>query len=116
MPYRYRNKYGNKSVQDPATGQTFDSQMEFRHWQALLLRKAAGEITELIRQVPFRIEVNGQYICDYVADMVYYDLTTERQIVVDVKGARTDVYRLKKKLVRACYGIEITEVTADEIR
>ena len=29
---------------------------------------------------------------------------------MDVKGHRTEVYRLKKKLMLACFGIEIEEV------
>ena len=33
-------------------------------------------------------------------------------IVEDVKGYRTEAYQLKKKLMRAVYGIEITEVKA----
>jgi hypothetical protein len=29
---------------------------------------------------------------------------------VDVKGVRTDVYRLKRKLLLACHGIGVVEV------
>jgi hypothetical protein len=31
-------------------------------------------------------------------------------VVEDVKGVKTPIYRLKKKLVKATHGIEITEV------
>jgi len=41
----------------------------------------------------------------------YYDFETRQFVVEDVKGARTAVYCLKKKLVEAIYGIEIVEVT-----
>lgn len=53
--------------------------------------------------------MNGKKICKYIADfrVTYADGRIE---VVDVKGVRTGVYRLKKKLVEAQYGIIIIEV------
>jgi len=60
-------------------------------------------------QVPFQIEMNGINICKYLADfkVIYKDKHIE---IVDVKGFRTDIYRLKKKLVEAQYGIVIKEI------
>ena len=59
-------------------------------------------------QVPFQIEINNIKICKYLADfrVLYKDGHIE---IVDVKGFRTDIYRLKKKLVEAQYGIIIQE-------
>lgn len=45
----------------------------------------------------------------YVADFVYYGLCGIRH-VVDAKGFRTDVYRLKKRLAALLLGITIEEV------
>jgi len=47
-------------------------------------------------------------IGSYRADFTYVN-EDGQPIVEDVKGFRTPVYRLKKKLMRALYGIEILE-------
>ena len=43
----------------------------------------------------------------YIADFVYYE--GKKEIVEDVKGYRTDVYKLKKRLMWVVHGIEIRE-------
>lgn len=101
MPGKYRNR---KCEVD---GLKFDSQREGKRYLALRAMEARGEISGLRLQVRYRLEVMGQKVADYVADFVY-----ERggeTVVEDCKGVRTDVYRLKKKLMRACLGIEIEE-------
>jgi len=103
-PSKYKNK---KTVID---GVAFDSAAEARHWQLLKCREKAGEITELRRQVPFLLCVNGQVICTYRADMTYKE--NGKLVTVDVKGFRTEAYRLKKKLMFALEGISITEIGA----
>lgn len=77
-------------------------------WQ----RKAKNpkeKVIEVEVQVPFQIILNNIKICKYLADfkVKYADGHEE---IIDVKGVRTDVYRLKKKLVEAQYGIKIIEV------
>ena len=59
-------------------------------------------------QVPFQIELNGIKICKYICDfkVLYKDKHIE---IVDCKVFKTDIYRLKKKLVEAQYGITIKE-------
>lgn len=47
--------------------------------------------------------------CTYIADFVYKD-KDGNEVVEDVKGFRTDVYKIKKKMMRYRYGIEIQEV------
>lgn len=74
---------------------------------ALKLELRAGIITDLEMQPKFDLIVNGQKVCRYIADFRY-----ERNgevIVHDVKGMRTPVYNLKKKLMAACLNIEIFE-------
>jgi len=68
----------------------------------------AGEIINLELQPKFPIEVNGIKICTYIADFRYKE-RDGTEVVEDCKGFKTDVYRLKKKLVKAIYGIEILE-------
>jgi hypothetical protein len=52
--------------------------------------------------------VGGETICRYVADFVY--VRDEKRIVEDVKGLKTAVYKLKKRLMKAVHKIEIQEV------
>jgi hypothetical protein len=79
----------------------------------LLLR--AGEITDLEAHPQPRLDlvVNDVKVGAYLPDFVYHDVRSGQKVVEDVKGqaGMTAVYQLKKKLVLACHGIEITEVT-----
>ena len=88
-------------------GLTFDSLREAERWVALCEEQSRGVISGLKRQARFKLEVNGQLITHYVADFIY-DRDEER-VVEDVKGYITDVYRIKRRLMKACYGIEILE-------
>lgn len=101
-----RSKYGN--VKTEVDGIVFASGKEAMRYGELKMLEGAGEIRELALQVPFRLVVEGDHVCDYVADFVYRD-ELGRQVVEDVKGKRTEMYRLKKKLMKACHGIEIVE-------
>ena len=67
-----------------------------------------GEITKLALQPRFPVEIEGVPICTYVADFQY--LKDGELIVEDVKGMRTQVYKLKKKMVEALYDFQITEI------
>ena len=90
-------------------------------------------ITHLELQPEYQITINGIKICKYIADFRYFTVRaesnersynskgewqtptmtgdTEGQIVEDSKGFKTPIYRLKKKLVEACYpGTIIKEV------
>ena len=46
--------------------------------------------------------------CAYYADFVYYK--DGELIVEDVKGVKTEAYKIKKKLMLERYGIRITEI------
>lgn len=109
-----RAKYGNRKV--TIDGETFDSLAEARRWGDLLLLQRAGRITELRRQVPYVLvpaipktrDLPAQRAVTYVADFVYRD--RERRLVVeDVKGVRTEVYKLKAKLMRWAHGVVVKE-------
>ena len=90
-------------------GIRFASKSEAKRYAVLKLLQDAGEIRDLKTQYSIAIDVNGKHICNYVADFHYYT-KTGRPVVEDVKGFRTPVYKLKKKLVEAVHGIEIREV------
>jgi hypothetical protein len=56
----------------------------------------------------------GKTICTYKADFDYD--SQDGHIVEDVKGLKTPMYKLKKKLIEDRYGIEITEIKMSEKR
>ena len=101
---RRRSKYG--AVKTVVDGITFASAKEARRYSALKLLERAGEIELLTRQPRFPLVVNGQLVCTYVGDFAYH-LKDGTRIVEDVKGFQTEEFKLKRKLVRACYGFEI---------
>lgn len=124
---RYKgSKYGNKKVE--VNGITFDSKKEAKRYGELLLLEKVGAIQDLRLQVKFVLipsqyeykwsekkgeEVKGKCLereCTYVADFVYWDNNHDRQVVEDTKGFRTDVYKIKRKLMLKVHGIEITEI------
>lgn len=106
-----KNKYHNRRTE--YNGRMFDSAHEARTAQELdNLRKAAlpaDRVVDVQYQVPFPIVVNGEKICRYEADFVVTYADDHVQ-VIDAKGVRTDIFKLKKKLVKACHGIDIIEV------
>ena len=68
----------------------------------------AGEITDLELQVKFPFDEHGTHCFTYVAD-ARYRLRSGEIVVEDTKGHRTQIYKLKKRLIEARYGIKISE-------
>lgn len=109
---RRRNKYGAIRT-EVADGTIYDSKAEATYCEQLKLRRRAGEIESLELQPRFPLRVNDVIVGEYVADAMYVDVRTGKTHVIDVKGGeatRTQLYRLKKKLMLAIYNIEIEEV------
>ena len=112
------SKYGNRKTE--LDGMIFDSKHEANRWVELKYMERAKLIKDLKRQVRFclipTIEGNGgkirQRAVYYVADFQYWENVGDcwKQVVEDAKGVRTDVYKIKKKLMLWRYGIEIKEV------
>lgn len=119
-----RSKYGaRKTVVD---GIIFDSKKEANRYRELKLLERAGEICCLRLQVPFEL-IPAQYeetgdvytkgknkgkpkrgkciekAVTYIADFVYYNSDATVRTVEDVKGMRTPVYIIKRKLFRWRY-------------
>ena len=106
-----RNKYNAKKVK--LDGFTFDSKAEARRYGELKLLQKAGKISKLDVHPKISIHVNDKFVCNYIADFNYYDQERRgKNVYEDVKGVKTPVYNLKKKLVKAIYGIEIREIKA----
>ena len=123
------NKY--KNIKITVDGETFDSKKEYTRWCELKLLERANEITDLKRQVKFVLipaqreeskEVYkkgkhkgepkiGKLIekeCAYIADFVYRE--NGQLVVEDTKGIKTEVYKVKRKMMLSEYGIRIREV------
>ncbi len=101
-------KYKNEWTE--VDGLKFQSKAEAKRYGELRLLLKADEISDLTLQPKIRCVVNGVHVCDYFGDFAYTDRRTFKRIHEDVKGMKTPIYKLKKKLVLACSGIEIKEV------
>lgn len=124
-----RRKYGNTKI--TVDGIQFDSKREAARYQELKLLERAGVISFLQRQTKFQLipdqhaPSNAVYTkgprkgqrkpgkllekeCSYIADFCY--IQNGETVVEDAKGYRTEVYRIKKKLMLERYGIHIKEV------
>ena len=98
-----RHKYG--AVKTVVDGITFPSKAEARRYGELQMLG----VRDLELQPKFPVVINGAKICTYIADFAYLEINGDA-VIEDVKGMKTPVYRLKKKLVEALYGITITEI------
>ncbi len=98
-----KNKYGvGPKESRTADNIVFHSKRECGRYVDLKKLERAGVIRNLEVQPPFPLVVNGVKVSTYFADFRYNDLDG-RDVVEDVKGARTAVYVLKSKLFHALY-------------
>lgn len=98
-----KSKYNNrKTIID---GITFDSNKEAKRYTVLRSLQEGGYIKGLSLQVPFELipKQDGERAVKYIADFVYYDIEKQMHIVEDVKGFKTDVYKLKRKIFKYRY-------------
>lgn len=113
------NKYGAKRT--TVDGYTFDSAAEARRYGELRLLEKAGEIRDLELQPAFQMFAANMHmpaafstvVGSYRADFRYVtkDGVTVTEDIKGGKATQTPMYRLKKRIVEANYGITITEVT-----
>lgn len=104
-----RSKYNNEKAE--VDGKKFDSTKESKRYLELKSMVERGEISELHEQVKFTFTHNGVKICSYIADFTYNK--DGKEVVEDVKSEMTKklpVYKMKKKMMVAFFGIEINEV------
>lgn len=107
-----RNKFNN--VKTEIDGITFDSKAEAARYYELKLLQRAGMIADLRLQVPFvlapavKLDERTKPALRYYADFVYF--RDGKQIVEDVKGQRTQVYKIKQHLMKSVHGIDIVEI------
>lgn len=96
------------------TGRRFASKAEARRYNELRMLELAGQIAELECQPRFEIHaLDGTRVGKFSADFRYFDRSTKRVVVEDVKGGkatRTEAYLLRKRLVEAEHSVTIREV------
>ncbi len=110
-------KYRNRKCE--WRGIRFDSVKERDRFIFLDSERAAGRITNLLRQVKFQLVpaqwIDGKQVekeVSYIADFVYCD-PYGKTVVEDVKGGnatKTREYVIKRKLMLERYGVRIQEV------
>lgn len=101
-----RSKYGNRKTE--CDGTVFDSQHEANAYREIQLRIASGELRAVACQVRFLLPGGVTYIADFVVMNCDGTFT-----VMDAKSEATQkdkVYRLKRRMMKNCLGIEIVEV------
>lgn len=111
------NKYGAQKT--TLNGITFASKHEAERYVELKYMERAHLIFDLQLQRAFTLigaqrDNDGKIIerpCKYIADFTYKD-KNGNLIVEDAKSpaTRTDVYKIKRKLMLMIYGIRIQEV------
>ena len=124
------NKYGNKKIE--YQGEVFDSKRECFRYIDLEFLVSCGAIKDLRRQVKYELipaqrekstrvytkgrkkgqPIEGKIIekaVTYIADFVYIDNATGKEVVEDAKGMRTKDYIIKRKLMLYIHGIKIRE-------
>lgn len=102
-----RSKYHAKPTY--VNGIRFPSKKEADRYVELTYLNESYQIQNLHRQVKFPLVKKSKYGREikYVADFVYYQ--NGELIVEDVKGYKTPVYKLKKRLMAELYGVIIKE-------
>ena len=111
VPARRPSKYRAKPC--VIDGVRFASQREGKRYLELKALEKAGKILQLRLQPEYPLHAGDldnepARLGVYRADFEY--LQDGQQVVEDVKGFKTPLYRWKKRHVEAQYGIEIREV------
>ena len=96
------SKYRSTRVKVDGIG--FHSKKEAARFSQLLLQVKAGNVVRFHRQVVFDLPGPSQYRCDF---LIFF--ADDRVVYEDVKGFKTAEYVLKKKMVKALYGVDILE-------
>jgi hypothetical protein len=109
-----QSKYKNKKVS--YDGFEFDSQKERNYYIKLKTLEELGLIKNLELQKEYILQdkfiLNGKTRrkITYKADFSYISTEDDKLHVVDVKGFKTEVYKLKKKLFEYKYQTELEEI------
>jgi len=87
-------------------GISFRNNYQANRYVELRSLERSGRISDLRHNAPYQLLVNKQLIDTYRATFSYKQ---DGQLVLVEMNPPTDVYRLKKRLVKALLGIDILE-------
>lgn len=96
MTIPIKHKFG--AVQTVTDGIKFSSKKEARYYGNLKLRKAAGEVVQFLRQVPFHLPGGVKLVVDFVE--FRSDGTCH---FIDTKGVETESFKAKRRMVEELY-------------
>jgi len=110
------NKYHNKKI--IIDNIRFDSKKEASRYQELKILEKAGMIVDLELQPKYLLQDKFKYrgkiqrAIHYIADFRYIDVKSSQLIVEDVKGFKTEIYKLKRKIFLKQYseGLQFFEM------
>lgn len=124
MNFKFNPVMKYRNVKQTMDGHTFDSKKELAVYEELKEARRTGEIVSFTMQERFElipaqyenVEINGKlkkkcveraiyYVADFV--VVYPD---GEKVVLDPKGKKTEVYKIKKKLMLMFHKIAVKEV------
>jgi hypothetical protein len=108
-----KSKY--KNMAQRVDGLYFHSTAEAERYKQLKPLADAELITDFELQPRFPIKINGVVVFTYVADFSYRVAATGETRIEDVKGQKTDVYKIKKKCFDAYYGHDLIEIPAAQV-
>jgi hypothetical protein len=114
------HKYNAQKVTDD--GIIFDSKLEHKRYLQLKTLQAAGAIRELEVHKTY-VLIDKEYVrgkperaVKHELDFDYFDVQEKRRVVEEIKGVRTAVWVLKRRLFVARYPqIDYRVLTKDDI-
>jgi hypothetical protein len=96
-------KYNNTKVKNKSGN--FDSKLEWKRYCELKILEKANLIDNLSIHPKFLLQQSftdkqsrTHRKIEYIADFLYYDILKKSWVVEDVKGVKTEAYKIKKKL------------------
>lgn len=98
-----RTKFNN--IRTIIDGISFPSKKEGTRYIDLKMLKERGDVESFDMQVTYKFASGIKYILDFLVKWNDGSITHE-----DVKGVRTPVYIIKKKLMKHEFGIDILEI------
>lgn len=105
------NKYGNRQ-HAASDGRVFASKRECKVYEDLRLLEKMEKIYELVLQPKWELipKQPGERAVTYTADFQYRDVQDSKLHVLDAKGARTQQFIIRRKLMLWIHKIRVEEV------
>lgn len=94
-------------------GIRFHSEKEALFYLRCLVDKKEGNIKDFEIQVEYSLDVNNVHICKYYLDFLITHNDRSKEYI-DTKGYKKgtayELFKTKKKLMKACHNIDIKEI------